>query len=218
MAVHCFSAACERNRDPILAVLERAFARCASVLEIGSGTGQHAVYFARALPHLTWHTSDLPPCHEGILSWIRSDGPANVRPPLALDVRAAQWPVASVDAVFSANTPHIMSWQSVESMFAGIGRMLNPGGVAVIYGPFSYSGRHTAESNARFDAALRARDPASGVRAFEEVDNLARAQGLRLAADIAMPADNRCLLWERPASYAGLPHRDSAGITDLVGQ
>lgn len=213
-----FSAACERNRDPILGVLERAFARCASVLEIGSGTGQHAVYFARALPHLTWHTSDLPACHEGILSWIESEGPDNVRPPLAIDVRAAQWPVASVDAVFSANTLHIMSWESVESMFAGIGRILSPGGTVVIYGPFSYGGSHTAESNARFDAALRARDPASGVRACEAVDELARAQGLRLAADIAMPADNRCLVWERPASNAGLPHRNSAGITDLAGQ
>lgn len=216
--MHYFSAACERNRDPILGVLKRAFARCASVLEIGSGTGQHAVCFAAALPHLTWQTSDLPECHEGILSWIASEGPSNVRPPLALDVRAARWPVASIDAVFSANTLHIMSWQSVESMFAGIGRILNPGGVVVIYGPFRYGGSHTAESNARFDAALRARDPASGVRACEAVNELACAHGLHLVADIAMPADNRCLLWERPASNAGLPHRDSAGIRNIEGQ
>ena len=213
-----FSAACERNRDPILAVLRQVLARCRTVLEIGSGTGQHAVYFGEALPHLTWQPSDLPECHEGILSWIDAARPRNVKPPIGLDVRAAQWPVGAADAVFSANTLHILSWAAVECLFAGIGRTLNPGGVLVVYGPFSYGGQHTAGSNARFDAALRTRDPQSGVRGFEAVDGLARTQGLRLVADLAMPANNRCLVWERRPPDAGLPRQDSAGITDSAGQ
>lgn len=213
-----FSAACERNRDPILGVLRSAFARCASVLEVGSGTGQHAVYFARALPHLVWQTSDLPECHEGIRAWIDAEGTGNLRAPLALDVRQPDWPVGTVDAVFSANTLHIMSWAAVEAAFSGIARILNSGGVVAVYGPFSYGGKHTAESNARFDAGLRARDPMSGVRAFEAVDALACRHGLQLVDDVAMPANNRCLVWVRAASDAGLPRCGSAGISDLAGQ
>ncbi|HSN40604.1 MAG TPA: DUF938 domain-containing protein [Burkholderiales bacterium] len=199
-----YSEACERNREPILGVLEEFFAESGNALEIGSGTGQHAIYFAAALPHLVWHTSDRLQNHPGINAWIDEAGLANIRRPLALDVDDDHWPVRDVDAVFSANTLHIMSWHSVENMFRGIGRVLPPGGMLVIYGPFSYGGRHTAASNARFDAQLRARDPASGIRDFEAVAGLAEAQGLRLVADRAMPANNRSLVWRRAAPVVAL--------------
>jgi SAM-dependent methyltransferase len=191
-----FAEACERNKEPILHVLEEVLAGCASVLEIGSGTGQHAVYFGTALPHLVWQTSDLPEHHDGIRSWLRG-GPANVLAPVALDVNDDRWPVAAVDAVFSANTLHIMSWPAVERTFAGIGRVLRTGGVLCVYGPFNYGGRHTSPSNARFDAWLKARDPQSGIRDFEQVDALAGKQGLALWRDAGMPANNRMLVWRR---------------------
>lgn len=191
------SEACERNRGPILDVLRRAFADCRSVLEIGSGTGQHAVHFAAALPHLVWQTSDLPDNHAGILAWIAEVGTASVLPPLALDVATHAWPDARYDAVFSANTLHIISWPAVERMFEGIGRVLGEGATLCIYGPFNYRGDFTSASNARFDAMLRARDPASGIRDVEAVDALARGLGLTLVEDVAMPANNRTLVWRR---------------------
>lgn len=192
-----FSEACERNRGPILDVLLHAFAGCRSVLEIGSGTGQHAVHFAAALPHLVWQTSDLPCNHAGICAWLAEAQAANVLPPLALDVTAHPWPAATYDAVFSANTLHIISWAAVERMFAGVGRVLAQGGTLCIYGPFNYGGRFTSASNARFDAMLRERDPMSGIRDFATVDALARTLGLTLLEDVAMPANNRTLVWRR---------------------
>jgi SAM-dependent methyltransferase len=197
-----FSEACERNRGPILDVLRHAFADCRSVLEIGSGTGQHAAHFAAALPHLVWQTSDLPDNHAGIHAWLAEARAVNALPPLALDVAAHAWPAVTYDAVFSANTLHIVSWTAVERMFAGIGRVLGDGGTLCIYGPFNYGGRLTSASNARFDAMLRERDPVSGIRDFEAVDALARALGLALVEDVAMPANNRTLVWRR--GYA--PH------------
>ncbi|MDO9467597.1 MAG: DUF938 domain-containing protein, partial [Thiobacillus sp.] len=163
----------------------------------GSGTGQHAVYFAPALPHLVWQTADVPPHHAGIRAWLDDAALPNVRPPLALDANDAAWHGGRYDAVFSANTLHIMSWPEVERCFSGIGAVLESGGALVIYGPFNYNGAYTSASNARFDAWLKARDPASGVRDFEAVDALARAQGLILQQDIAMPANNRTLVWRR---------------------
>lgn len=192
-----FSEACERNRTPILGVLKQAVAECKTVLEIGSGTGQHAVYFAAQLPHLVWQTSDLPQHHADIKAWIDEVGLPNLRQPLALDVNDGDWPVVQADAVFSANTLHILSWLEVERMFRGIGRVLPADGVLVIYGPFNYGGRYTSESNARFDAELRARDPLSGIRDFEAVDCLSRKQDLHLVNDLAMPANNRSLVWRR---------------------
>lgn len=192
-----YAESCDQNRDPILAVLRGEFADCRSILEIGSGTGQHAVYFARHLPHLDWQTSDCRECHPGIQAWLEAAALPNVRPPLALDVRLDAWPDCAFDGVFSANTVHIMAWEEVEMMFAGIGRVLAPGGRFCLYGPFNYQGRYTSDSNARFDAWLKARDPRSGVRNFEDLDALARAAGLRLPRDHAMPANNRILVWEK---------------------
>jgi len=194
-----YAESCAQNRDPILAVLREAFADRREVLEIASGTGQHAVHFGAALPHLTWHTSELPENHAGIQAWLDEAGLANVRPPVALDVNAPDWPVGPVDAVFNANTVHIVAWPAVERMFAGIGRVLAPGGVVCLYGPFNYDGAFTSESNARFDVWLKGRDPASGVRDFEALDRLAGAQGLRLWRDVEMPVNNRTLIWRRDA-------------------
>ena len=191
-----YSEACERNRGPILEVLRRVFGDRGRVLEIGSGSGQHAVYFGKHLPYLQWQPSDLADNHAGILAWQAEARLPNVLPPLGLDVGAA-WPQQQYDAVFSANTLHIISWPQVELMFAGIARVLAQDGVLAIYGPFSYDGRHTSDSNARFDASLRARDAASGIRGFENVDALARSYGFRLEHDFAMPANNRLLVWRR---------------------
>ncbi len=186
-----------QNRAPIQAVLEEVFADRRRVLEIASGTGQHAVYFGAALPHLSWQTSELPHNHAGIQAWLDEAGLANVLPPVALDVNDPVWPVGGFDAVFNANTVHIVSWPAVERMFAGIGRVLELGGLLCLYGPFNYGGRYTAESNARFDAWLKNRDPASGVRDFEALNALAEAQGLVLFKDFDMPSDNHTLVWRR---------------------
>lgn len=195
-----YAESCEQNRDPILAVLREVFAERRRVLEIASGTGQHAVYFGEALPHLTWQTSELPHHHAGIQAWLEDAGLPNVLPPLAIDVNDPAWPVEPVDAIFNANTVHIIGWPAVERMFAGIGRVLAVGGVLCLYGPFNYGGAFTSESNARFDAWLKARDPLSGVRDFEAIDRLAAAQGLVLLRDIAMPANNRTLVWRKATS------------------
>ena len=181
-----FSEASERNRAPILAVLKRVFSHSRRVLEIGSGTGQHAAYFAPELPHLIWQASDVAENLPGIRAWGVI--------PIELDVDR-EWPAVDADAVFSANTCHIMSWPQVERMFAGIGRLAPE--VFALYGPFNYSGRPTSESNARFDAMLRSRDPASGLRDFEKIRELAAAAGLELAEDNAMPANNRLLVFRR---------------------
>jgi cyclopropane fatty-acyl-phospholipid synthase-like methyltransferase len=194
-----FAESCAQNRDPILAVLREVFADRRRVLEIGSGTGQHAVYFGAGLPHLVWQTADVPQHHAGIMAWLDEAALPNVLPPLALDVNQMAWRHGRYDAVFSANTLHIMSWPEVERFFAGVGDVLETGGVLAVYGPFNADGAFTSESNARFDAWLKARDPASGVRDFEAVDALARAQGLTLRRDIAMPANNRTLVWRRTA-------------------
>lgn len=191
--------ACERNRDPILAVLQRHFADRSRVLEIGSGTGQHAVYFGAALPHLTWQTSDLETHHAGIRAWLDEAALANVLPPLALDV-TGDWPETQFDAVFSANTLHIMGWREVEAFFAALPKVLPVDGKLIIYGPFHYDGRPTSDSNARFDATLRSQPGDMGIRDRSAVDRLARAAGLCLTDDIAMPANNRCLLWHSTAA------------------
>jgi cyclopropane fatty-acyl-phospholipid synthase-like methyltransferase len=192
-----FSEACERNRDPILAILKRVFRDRKRVLEIGSGTGQHAAYFAPELPHLVWQASDVAENLPGIRQWVQETGAPNLREPMILDVDQ-EFPSIQADAVFSANTCHIMSWPQVERMFAGVGRLLPPGGVFALYGPFSYHGKHTSESNARFDAMLRRNDPASGLRDFDAISALAKRAGLTLAEDNAMPANNRLLVWRSP--------------------
>jgi len=185
-----FSEASERNREPILAVLRRVLRDRRRVLELGSGTGQHAAYFAAELPHLVWQASDVAENLPGIREW-GSD-------PIELDVDG-EWPAIDADAVFSANTCHIMSWPQVERMFQGIGRLRSLKTVC-LYGPFNYGGRHTSESNARFDAMLRGRDPASGLRDFEAIAALAARNGLTLQEDNAMPANNRLLVFRKSGS------------------
>jgi SAM-dependent methyltransferase len=192
-----FSEACERNKDPILQVLRGAFARSSQVLEIGSGTGQHAVYFAHHLPHLRWRPSDTSEHLDALRARIVEEGTPNLALPVLLDVRAHPWPISDADAVFSANTLHIMSWEAVQEFFSGVGRVLKSGGVLSVYGPFRYAGRYTSESNAHFDVHLREQDPVSGIRDFEAVDALARKEGLELDSDHDMPANNRALVWRR---------------------
>jgi SAM-dependent methyltransferase len=193
------SAAAERNKAPILAVISHEFARCRTVLEIGSGTGQHARYFAAHLPHLDWQPSDTGEYLPDLREQLAQVNIANLLPVMELDVRQDTWPVAASDAVFSANTLHIMNWSAVRHFFRGVGEILRSPGVLCVYGPFRYGGRYTSESNAVFDDYLRARDPESGIRDFESLDELARAQGLALSADHAMPANNQLLVWQRPA-------------------
>jgi SAM-dependent methyltransferase len=194
-----FSLACERNRDPILAILREILREPAHVLEIGSGTGQHAVYFGTRLPHLSWQTSDLPHNHPSINTWREEAGLPNVLPPLTLDVASDDWPPGPFEAVFSANTCHIMAWEDVQAMFAGIGRVLRPHGILCIYGPFNYGGAFTSASNAGFDASLKAQAGHMGIRDIEAVHRLAMEQGLEPVADHAMPANNRLLVWQRRA-------------------
>jgi cyclopropane fatty-acyl-phospholipid synthase-like methyltransferase len=193
------SEACERNKGPILEVLAVELATSHAVLEVGSGTGQHAVHFARHLPQLTWQPSEVADEQAALAERIRLEGPPNLRAPMVLDVRSVPWPLplggAAFDAVFSANTLHIMAWDAVRDFFRGAGETLAAGGVLCVYGPFRYRDRYTSDSNADFDAWLHARDPESGIRDFEALDALARAQDLRLTADHAMPANNQTLVW-----------------------
>lgn len=190
-----YSSACDRNREPILAVLREHFADRRRVLEIGSGTGQHAVYFAAAMPHVTWQTSDVEENIPGIRAWLEEAALPNTPAPLQLDVNA-EWPSAKFDAVFSANTLHIMSWAEVQRMFSGLRRLVTGDFKMVVYGPFNYGGRFTSESNAAFDASLKARGAHMGIRDFAAVDALAREIGLELIADVEMPANNRTLVWQ----------------------
>jgi cyclopropane fatty-acyl-phospholipid synthase-like methyltransferase len=197
--VLAYSEASERNKDPILRILAAALRDCRTVLEIGSGTGQHAVHFARHLSHLTWQPSDLPEGLPDLEERIAREGPANLRPPIALDVRSHPWPVEPVDALFTANTFHIMDWGSVEHFYQGVGQVLKSRGMLCVYGPFRYRGAFTTASNADFDRYLKVRDPASGIRDFEAVNQLAEDVGLHLVADHAMPANNQALIWARTA-------------------
>jgi SAM-dependent methyltransferase len=194
--------ATDRNREPILQVLRERFADRRQVLEIGSGTGQHAVYFAQALPWLRWQSSDVAGHLPGIGLWLAVAGLANTPAPLEIDLRQA-WPAVEFDAVFSANTLHIMGWTQVQQLFSELGRRMPPAGLLTVYGPFNYGGQFTSESNARFDATLRAGNAASGLRDFEAVDALAAQAGLFLLEDRAMPANNRCISWQRGPAKAG---------------
>ncbi len=200
-----FSAACERNKDPILEVLRIRLAHAERVLEIGSGTGQHAVHFARALGHLAWHPTEQLAYLADLTERVKLEGPPNLRVPTVLDVRQAVWPLRSVDAVFTANTLHIMSWPEVMALFHGIGAVLAPGGVLCIYGPFRYEGRYTSDSNRDFDRMLQERDPNSGLRDIQGLTPLASQYGLSLDADHDLPANNRLLVFSKePAALAAL--------------
>ena len=195
-----FSAASERNREPILALLRKQFAGVKSVLEIGSGTGQHAVHFAKALPHLTWLCSDRAENLPGVHQWLAEAALPNTPAPIELDVNGA-WPPLQFDAVFSANTLHIMGWSEVQRMFAMLPRVLNHDARLTLYGPFNRGGRFTSDSNASFDAELRRADPKRGIRDLEAVDKLAAQAGLMLLDDCAMPSNNACITWQRQSGF-----------------
>jgi len=192
-----FSQACDNNQQAIFAILERVFAQAQQVLEIGSGTGQHASYFAPRLPQLIWQTSDQAGYHGGINAWLDDTSAENLRRPLVLNVDMPQWPIDKVDAVFTANTCHIMGWASVENMFRQLGDVLSAGGTLAIYGPFNYDGQFTSLSNANFDQWLKQRGTQQGIRDFEAVDKLASEAGMTLLEDNAMPANNRLLVWRK---------------------
>ena len=189
-----WSAACDRNRDPILDVLRVAFVDRRDVLEIGSGTGQHAAHFAAGLPHLRWHSSDRAENLPGIRQWLDGASLPDTPPPRVLDVDGP-WPDRRFDALFSANTLHILSWPQVQRVFERLPSILMADAVVAIYGPFNIDGQATSRSNAEFDAVLRARAAHMGLRDVGAVDTLARTAGLDLADDIAMPANNRLLIW-----------------------
>jgi cyclopropane fatty-acyl-phospholipid synthase-like methyltransferase len=192
-----FSEACERNKAPILDVLRSAFADRRQVLEIGSGTGQHAVHFAAHLGHLIWHPTEQLKYLPDLAARIKLEGSANLRPPTVLDVKQAVWPLRSADAAFTANTLHIMSWAEVLDLFVRLDAILAADGVLCIYGPFRYQGRYTADSNRDFDRMLQERDPLSGLRDIAAVTALAAQIGLSLKLDHGLPANNRLLEFVR---------------------
>jgi len=191
-----FAPACERNKDVILALLKEILAECRAVLEIGSGTGQHAVVFAAGMPHLHWHTSDRSMYLEGIRAWVADSGLVNISHPLELDA-GEPWQVPVVDAFFTANTLHIMSWPLCQQLIGKVGANLPSGGRFCAYGPFNYGGAYSSESNAQFDIWLKQRDELSAIRHFEHVVAEAEAAGLRLIDDHAMPANNRLLHFQK---------------------
>lgn len=192
-----FSQACENNKNPILEVIQRYFCGDITVWEIGSGTGQHAVHFASHLPHLHWQPTDQGEYLRGIQLRLEQAKLDNINPALPLNVFDHPWPSEKIEAVFSANTLHIMSWQAVETFFQRLGEYLQPDGIFCCYGPFNYHGQFTSASNQNFDLWLKNRDPKSGIRDFEAVCELAQQQAMTLLEDVAMPANNRLLVWKK---------------------
>jgi SAM-dependent methyltransferase len=195
-----YAESCDENRKPILDVLRPLFAKAGTVLEIGSGTGQHAVFFSQQMSHLSWQTSDRREHHPGIRAWLADSPAENLLDPIALDVALDAWPETSFDAVFSANTAHIMGQDEVTAMFRGVAAVLGPGGLFALYGPFNYAGRYTSESNARFDRRLKQRDPRSGIKDVDDLNSLADNFGLALAEDFEMPVNNRILVWTKASA------------------
>ncbi len=194
-----FSQACENNKAPILAVLQQAFANCSKVLEVGSGTGQHAVHFAAALPHLRWQASDQAVYLANLTERLRRAALPNLPLPLQLDISADALPQQQFDALFSANTLHIMPWPVVELFFSRLNQLLCQQATLCIYGPFNYNGCFTSSSNQTFDASLKSRDPTMGIRDIEQVLLLAQQHGFTLQQDVTMPANNRLLCFTKVA-------------------
>lgn len=194
-----YSQACENNKTYILPILQQAFSKTKSVLEIGTGTGQHAVYFSANLPHLSWHTSDLAVNHEGINQWLLEYPSKNLHSPLTLDL-SKEWPISNVSGIYTANTLHIISWELVIAFFEGIKKHLLPEGILCIYGPFNYQGQFTSESNAGFDIWLKENNKLSGIRDYEKILMLADKAGLTLIKDHEMPANNRLLEFKKQST------------------
>lgn len=193
-----FSQACENNKAPILEKLAELFKQAGTILEIGSGTGQHAVHFARHLPHLVWQPTDHPQNAQLARAWIDDSDLTNINEPIALNVLDGYWSgLPAIDGAFSANTAHIMAWEEVKAMFGGVSRILPADGLFCLYGPFRYGSKHTSESNARFDLSLRTQAPHMGVRDIEDLKVLGAKTGLALEEDFEMPANNRLLVWRK---------------------
>jgi cyclopropane fatty-acyl-phospholipid synthase-like methyltransferase len=193
-----FSQACENNKAPILEKLTELFKQPGTILEIGTGTGQHAVHFASHLPHLVWQPSDHPQNAQLARAWIDDSELGNINSPIALNVLEGNWSgLPAIDGAFSANTAHIMAWEEVKAMFGGVAESLPKGAIFCLYGPFSYGGRHTSESNARFDLSLRTQAPHMGIRDIEDIKALGAETGLALEEDFEMPANNRLLVWRK---------------------
>lgn len=186
----------ERNKQPIVEVLARALPSAGLVLEIGSGTGQHVAHFARALADLTFQPAEMDAERHASIA-ARTEGLANVRPPIAFDVTRLPWPVTAADAIVCINVIHISPWEATLALMQGAGSILPPGGVLVTYGPYRRNGQHTAPSNEAFDASLKSRDPRWGVRDMEEVTAAAHSRGLELQETVAMPANNFTLVFRR---------------------
>jgi SAM-dependent methyltransferase len=198
MFVLPFSQACENNKQPILTILQTEFSNCKSILEIGSGTGQHAIFFAEKMPWLIWQPSDQKTYLMGIAHQREKSSLTNLLAPIELDVSIQPWPsLETIDGIFSANTCHIMSWAMVEDFIAGVGKTLISGGIFCLYGPFNYQGKFTSDSNAQFHASLKQRDALSGIRDYEAILRLAEINNLHAHADHAMPANNRLLVFQK---------------------
>jgi len=191
-----FSQACENNKTAILPLLIDSFQASKTVLEVGSGTGQHAVYFAPKMPWLNWQTSDVLTNHQGIRQWLNEYPASNLLQPIELDLNYT-WPIEKIDAVYTANTLHIVSWLLVETFFTSVSKHLNQQGKLCIYGPFNYQDKYTSESNAGFDIWLKERDSQSAIRDIEAIVALAKNAGLSLENDHAMPANNRLLIFTK---------------------
>ncbi|MEP0201038.1 MAG: DUF938 domain-containing protein [Halioglobus sp.] len=194
-----FSQACENNKAAILEAIAPRLVAVDEVLEIGSGTGQHACFFAQSLPELAWQPTELEANRNVLQPRTQAYGGNNLLPAASLDVCQRPWPLAIPQAIFTANTLHIMPFEAVKSLFAYLGEASAAGALLMVYGPFNYQGCYTSESNASFDEWLRARDLRSAIRDFEKVDTLAQCAGYALLDDKAMPANNRLLVWQRLA-------------------
>lgn len=192
-----FSPSCEHNKDQILEVLNDALPKSGTVLEIGSGTGQHAAYFAPRLPALHWQPSDMSANHASIRAWAEEANAANLQAPLEVDLLTTAWPITHADAIVCINTVHIVAWKGVVNLFAGAGRVLPAGGVMYVYGAYRYATRPLEPSNEEFDRWLKARNAVSGVRDYEAVNALAHSNGLTLVEDRAMPGNNRSIWWKK---------------------
>jgi len=190
------SPACLRNREPILSVLREVLPAEGDVLEIACGSGEHALFFSRALPKLSWQPTDISePALASAAAWRDDEGTPNLLSPLRLDVEQHPWPVQAVDVIYVANMIHISPWSVSEGLFAGAGTALRPGGLLVTYGPYTFDGVHHAPSNAAFDASLRSRDERWGVRDLADLDRLAHEAGLQRREVRAMPANNHILVY-----------------------
>lgn len=192
-----YASSCEQNQQVILDSLKTLFIAPGNVLEIGSGTGQHAVFFTKFLSHLNWQPSDLEAEQPGMKLWFEDVDHNRIKPPLILDVDMENWQVEPMDYVFTANTTHIISSLQTEKLFKHVGATLKLGGLFVQYGPFNYNGQYTSPSNAQFDVWLKQRNPLSCIKHFEILLQLAKTESMKIIKDIEMPANNKLLVWQK---------------------